>query len=216
MKEANRFSWDKFHETPVVGIIRGMGFQDVRRIAKAYLEAGFTTLEVTMNTDAACELIRDLGQEFSQLNIGAGTVCSERDLDQALAAGAQFIVTPIVDVAVIRKCVDLEIPIFPGAYTPTEIYQAWSAGAPAVKVFPATQLGPSFIKDVLAPLDQVRLLPTGGVDIHTIRAFFEAGAVGVGMGGSLFDSQLIQKGEFEKLKEHFVAIKAAIKDFCKK
>lgn len=215
MKETNLFSWDKFHQTPVVGIIRGMGFQDVKQVAKVYLEAGFTTLEVTMNTEFACELIKDLGMEFPQLNVGAGTVCSEQDLDRALAAGAQFIVTPIVDMAVIRKCVTLDVPIFPGAYTPTEIYQAWSAGAQAVKIFPATQLGPSFIKDILAPLNQISLLPTGGVDIHTIRAFFEAGAVGVGMGSSLFDKGMIRKGEFEGLKNHFLSIKAEIQGFCK-
>ena len=117
-----------------------------------------------------------------------------------------FIVTPVINEEVIQSCVSQGIPIFPGAFTPTEIYKAWSLGASAVKVFPATQLGVTYIKDVSAPLNDIKLLPTGGVSKTNIKSFFEAGAYGVGMGSSLFDKQLISDQNYTALKEHFKSI----------
>src|SRR5690606_17965044 len=131
-----------------VGILRGISMETARELARAYVSAGLYTLEVTMNTKDAADIISILGKEFPDLNVGAGTVCNMKDLENALSAGAQFIVTPIMDEEVIRTTVAHNITIFPGAYTPTEIYRAWSLGASAVKIFPATQLGPRFIKDV--------------------------------------------------------------------
>src|SRR5690606_18081736 len=103
----------------------------------------------------------------------------------ALDAGAQFVVTPITDEEVISACVERDIPIFPGAYTPTEIYKAWSLGASMVKVFPASKLGPDYIKEVLAPLQQIHLMPTGGVGLENMEAFYKAGAKGFGIGSQL-------------------------------
>ncbi len=154
-----------------------------------------------------------LGKEFPNINIGAGTVCTMGDLSSALDAGAQFIVTPVLVEEVVKRAVAQQIPVFPGAYSPTEIYQAWTWGASAVKIFPATQLGAQFIKDILAPLNKIKLLPTGGVSRENIRAFFAAGAVGVGMGSSLLDKQLISENNFDGLKEHFIKIKKEIRDF---
>ncbi|WP_299838804.1 bifunctional 4-hydroxy-2-oxoglutarate aldolase/2-dehydro-3-deoxy-phosphogluconate aldolase [uncultured Tenacibaculum sp.] len=207
------FSWDLFNEGPVVGIVRGLSKEITLNIAKTLLEAEFYTLEVTMNTEGALELINELAKQFPKLNIGAGTVCTLDDCKNAIKAGAQFIVTPIIDEDVITYCVSENIPVFPGAYTPTEIYKAWSLGASAVKVFPATQLGSKYIKDVLAPLNEVKLLPTGGVSKDNITSFFNAGAVGVGMGSSLLHKEHIAAQNFIALKEHFVAIKQEIQDY---
>lgn len=200
MTDTGQFSFEKFEKVPIVAIIRGKSSEVIHRIAEAYLETGFTTLEVTLNTVGAPSIIASLRKSFPTLNIGAGTICNMQDLETALTAGAQFIVTPIVNEDVIVGSKERDIPIFPGAYTPTEIYKAWSLGASAVKVFPATLLGPQFISDVLAPLNGIRLIPTAGVDLGNIRSFFKAGAYGVGMGDTLLDDGLIVRNDFEGLK----------------
>ena len=215
MKDTSTHFWDKFNSAPIVGIIRGQSLEVVMKIAKAYEDAGLSLLEVTMNTPGAAAMISTLRNEFPSLSIGAGTVCNLTDLREAIDAGAQFIVTPIIDETVIQHAVEENIPIFPGAFSPTEIYKAWSLGASAVKVYPATKLGVEFIKDVLGPLDQIKLLPTGGVSKSNIKAFFEAGACGVGMGSSLIDKNLVEAGDFEGLKKHFKSVKAEVSDFTK-
>ena len=196
-----------------MGIVRGMSIDVMRDIANAYLKAGLHTIEITMNTAGATEIISKLRSEFNDLNVGAGTVCSMEDYNRAVGAGAQFIVTPILDEAVIKTAVTQEIPIFPGAYSPTEIYKAWSLGASAVKIFPASQLGVQFIKDISAPLNEIKLLPTGGVSLENIKSFFEAGVVGVGMGSSLFNKKLIKERDFEGLSDHFAKVKSKVKGF---
>src|SRR5690606_2051229 len=115
-----------------------------------------------------------------------------------------------IDESVIKTAVAQGIPIFPGAYSPTEIYRAWRLGASAVTIFPASQLGVQFIRDISAPLNNIKLLPTGGVSVENIKSFFEAGVVGVGMGSSLFDKRLIQERDFKGLAEHFIKIKSQL------
>lgn len=215
MKDTSTQFWEKFNSAPIVGIIRGQSLDVVLKIADAYQNAGLTSLEVTMNTLGAASMISRLSREFPSLTIGAGTVCNLTELREAIDAGAQFIVTPIIDETVITHAVDENVPIFPGAFSPTEIYKAWSLGASAVKLFPATQLGVQFMKDVLGPLDQIKLLPTGGVSKSNIKSFFEAGACGVGMGSSLIDKKLVEAGDFEGLKKHFESVKAEIEGFIK-
>jgi 2-dehydro-3-deoxyphosphogluconate aldolase/(4S)-4-hydroxy-2-oxoglutarate aldolase len=210
MKNNSGFSWELFEAAPVVGIVRGIPLEKVLKIAEVYAESGLTTIEITMNTAGATEIIAVLRKRYPQLNVGAGTVCSLLDLTNAINAGAQFIVTPIIDAEVIRKSVELNIPIFPGAYTPTEIYNAWKLGASAVKIFPATQLGTQYIKDIAAPLNKIKLLPTGGVTVSNIHSFFQSGAIGVGMGSSLFDKKMVDEENFEDLKKHFITIKKQI------
>ena len=144
----NDFSWPQFAKVPVIGIVRGLTFDEIMKILPVYISAGLTTIEITMNTASAKEIIRYAVDNYAgKLNIGAGTVCNEKDLKEAIQAGAQFIVTPILNSKVIKECVKTGIPIFPGAFTPTEIYQAWEQGASMVKVYPATSLGPDYIKD---------------------------------------------------------------------
>ena len=209
------FSWDKHNQNPIVGILRGLNTEEVLKLIPSYIKSGFYTIEITMNSPEVARTIATLAKEYPELNVGAGTVCTMQDLTKALEAGSQFIVTPIIDEEVIKHCVANKIPIFPGAYTPSEIYKAWSLGASAVKVFPATQLGIQYIKDVLAPLNEIKLLPTGGVSVDNIKSFFQAGAVGAGMASSLFDKKMLREGNYEGLEEHFAKMKNEIKEFVK-
>ncbi len=198
------FSWPLFNKIPIVGIIRHIPAADVSQILPVYQVAGLTTVEITMNTPEAETMIRAARQQYPDtLNVGAGTVCSEADLELALAAGAQFIVTPVINKKVLKTCVKKGVPIFPGAFTPSEIYKAWSLGASMVKVFPTTQLGSGYIRDVKAPLNQIKLLPTGGITLQNMGDFLKAGADGFGIGSHLFDKQLIDKKDWDGLKNHF-------------
>lgn len=200
------FKQELFDKMPVVGILRNVSLEVIEEILPYYKKAGFTILEITMNSKNVSQIIRTLAKDNPDMNIGAGTVCTMDDLNAALDAGASFIVTPILDEAVVKHCVENRIPIFPGAFTPLEIYTAHKLGAEVVKVFPATQLGSGYIKDVLAPLNTLKLLPTGGVSVSNIETFFKAGATGVGMGGSLFDKTLIENKDYDALFYHFKEI----------
>lgn len=200
----NTFSWPLFEKAPIVGIIRNISPEDLKYILPVFRESGLTTVEITMNTPGAAGMIAAaIEQEGQGLNIGAGTVCNKDDLELALEAGAQFVVTPIISKKVIKSCVKKEIPVFPGAYTPTEIYNAWTLGASMVKIYPATSLGPAYIKDLKAPMNQLKLLPTGGVGLENMSAFLKAGANGLGIGGQLFDKKLIESKDWDGLGRHF-------------
>lgn len=200
----NSFEWSLFSKAPIVGIVRNLTMEEVLAVLPVFREAGLTTVEITMNTPDAANIIRQaLTQEGRGLNIGAGTVCNKDDLEMALDSGSQFIVTPVLSKKVIKSCVKKGVPIFPGAYTPTEIYKAWTLGAAMVKIYPATALGPQYIKDLKAPMSQLKLLPTGGVGLENMADFLLAGADGLGIGGQLFDKQLIQNRDWDGLYQHF-------------
>jgi 2-dehydro-3-deoxyphosphogluconate aldolase/(4S)-4-hydroxy-2-oxoglutarate aldolase len=198
------FSWQRFSKVPLIGIIRNLTFDEVKEVLPIYVEAGLTSIEITLNTPLAETIIRyTLDHYGNNLNVGAGTVCSMKDLNDALSAGAQFIITPILDKKVIGKCVKEAIPVFPGAFTPSEIYTAWKLGAPMIKIYPATSLGPEYIRDVKAPLNKVKLLPTGGINLHNLPAFIKAGADGLGVGSQLFNEEYIKNKNWAGLKSHF-------------
>lgn len=187
-----------------MGIMRNISSEDIQPIAAQYLAAGLATLEVTFNSPNVEAQIATLVSEYgSQLNIGAGTVCSMEELERALDVGAQFIVTPILNPSVVKTCVEANIPIFPGAFSPTEIYEAWTLGADMVKVFPADALGPDYIKNVKGPLDNIKVLATGGIDITNIESYRAVGVQGFGMGSELFNKDLIRLKDWEGLKNHF-------------
>ena len=198
------FSWTTFEKVPIVGIIRNLSANDFEKLLPLYIEAGFTTIEVTMNTNGATGMIKKAKTNFGEaIHVGAGTVCNLQDLQDALEAGADFIVTPIVVKEVIEKCVAMDVPIFPGAFTPTEIYTAWSLGASMVKVFPASHLGPEFIKAIKAPFPQIKLMPTGGVGSDDLKKYKGAGADAYGIGSPLFPNQLIKSSNETEIFNHF-------------
>lgn len=200
----NPFSQELFKKAPIVGIIRNVSLEDVKQILPVYRQAGLTTIEITMNTPGAEDIIRYAVEHESEgLNIGAGTVCTKEDLENALEAGAQFIVTPIINKKIIKSCAKKGVPIFPGGYTPTELYNAWTWGATMVKIYPATSLGPEYIKDLKAPLNHLKVLPTGGVSLENMDQFLKAGADGLGIGSQLFDKKMIQNKDWTGLKTYF-------------
>ncbi|WP_153799108.1 bifunctional 4-hydroxy-2-oxoglutarate aldolase/2-dehydro-3-deoxy-phosphogluconate aldolase [Foetidibacter luteolus] len=214
---SKRFSWQMLDSVPVIGIMRNVPEDIMHQITEQFAAAGLTTLEVTMNTPWATSAIASLSNKYSDtLNIGAGTVLTLQDLDDALAAGAQFIVTPIVNEDVIKACVSQNIPVFPGAYTPTEIYKAWSLGANMVKVFPASKLGIDYVKEVLAPLNNIKLLPTGGINLNNCTDFLQAGAKALGLATSLFPKDLIENSDWPALRNLFEQYVAKIKQYTGK
>jgi len=198
------FSWELFDKMPVVGIIRNLTVADINFVLPIYKQAGFTTIEITLNTPEALSVISSLALEYKgELNVGAGTVCTLDDLTDAVNAGANFIVTPIFKAEVVKKCVSMEVPIFPGAFSPTEIYEAWELGASMVKLYPASMVGPAYVSAVLAPLNKVKLMPTGGIHLSNMLAFMKAGATSLGIGSELFDKKIIQKRDSEAMLNHF-------------
>jgi 2-dehydro-3-deoxyphosphogluconate aldolase/(4S)-4-hydroxy-2-oxoglutarate aldolase len=198
------FSWDLFNKMPIVGIIRGLSVAEIDFVLPIYMEAGFTTIEITLNTPEALSVIGSLANQYNgELNVGAGTVCTLDDLAAAVNAGANFVVTPIFKAEVVKKCVSMEVPIFPGAFSPTEIYEAWELGASMVKLYPASVVGPAYVSAVLAPLNKVKLMPTGGIHLSNMLAFMKAGATSLGIGSELFDKKIIQKRDSEALLNHF-------------
>jgi len=186
------FSSPRFESLPVIGILRGFNLQQLTEIVRAALRGGLANLEITMNTAAAAQQIREAtALADGRVNIGAGTVTSLKLLDEALVSGASFIVTPTLDPSVVSRCMSEGVPVFPGAFSPTEVMRAWDLGATMVKIFPAETLGPGYIRALKAPLPHVKLLPTGGVDLATLPEFLKAGADGFGVGSPLFDRQRV-------------------------
>lgn len=191
-----------FEELPVVGILRGFTESQVGQIVAAGLRGGLRNLEITMNTRGAAEQIRRAIELSSgAMNIGAGTVTTTKLLEEALGAGACFIVTPSLEPEVVRECAARQVPVFPGAFTPTEIYRAFELGAAMVKIFPAEAMGPNYIKAIKAPLPQVKLMPTGGVDLRSLPAFRKAGADAFGVGSPLFNKERVDAGDWAWVEE---------------
>ncbi len=196
------FSFEKLREFPVIGIIRGHSHGNIEETVRIAHEEGIRTLEITMNTPNAAVIIEKLRLRYDgKLNIGAGTVRDIDELNSALSAGAQFIVTPTTVLKVVEKCVDLQVPIFAGAFTPTEIHYAYTLGVSAVKLFPANIGGLKYYQSIRAPLDQIPLIPTGGVTAGNMNAYLAAGAYALGMGSSLFPSDLIIAEQWEEVRK---------------
>lgn len=203
LNKTNGFNWDYFNKIPVVGIFRNIPIDDITQILPLCISSGLRTLEITMNTKGAGDIIKYAIENFgTELNIGAGTVCNRSDLEEALSYGVSFIVTPNLDEEVVSECVKRGVPIFPGAFTPTEIYSAWKLGASMVKVFPADNLGTRYISNIRAPFGDIKLLPTGGIDISNVKDYLKAGANGVGVSSGLFDRNIIKHKNWKVLETH--------------
>jgi 2-dehydro-3-deoxyphosphogluconate aldolase/(4S)-4-hydroxy-2-oxoglutarate aldolase len=195
-------------DQPLIGILRGISHAQLAPLLGAVAEGGLRNIEVTMNSPGATGLIAE-ARRFGRSNVGAGTVIDCKVLDAALGAGASFIVTPLFHREVVEECVRRAVPVFPGALSPSEIYEAWEIGATMVKVFPADTGGPDFIRALRGPFPKIRLLPTGGIDLSTAPAYLRAGAAGLGVGSPLFDRSRIMNGDWEWLRERtrqFVAL----------
>ncbi len=201
--------------TRLLAVIRRDDLSEAEAVALALLAAGVEVQEFTLTNPDSLNAIGRLRQDdtFGAGGglVGAGSVRSVDEAHQAIDAGAQFVVTPVLDLQVIEVCKNAGIPVFPGAFTPTEIHTAWQAGAAAVKVFPATALGPGYVKDILAPLPYLKLVPTGGVNLSNIAAFLDKGAFAVGTGSSLLDPEALKRKDWQKLTKHARAFVEAAK-----
>jgi len=184
-------------ERGAVAVVRLPDASQGVALADALLAGGVTAIEVTLTTSGALELIEALaGHANGALMVGAGSVIGAPAARQAIDAGARYVVSPIFDPDVVATAHTYDIPVFPGAFTPTEIFRAYQAGADLVKVFPADTLGPGFIKSVLAPMPFLELMPTGGVTPENVGQWIKAGAVAVGLGSALVDPSLLRSKDF--------------------
>jgi 2-dehydro-3-deoxyphosphogluconate aldolase/(4S)-4-hydroxy-2-oxoglutarate aldolase len=182
----------------VVAVIRLRDPGKLRAVVDAIVAGGVRALEVTMTVPGAVELIRGLAPTLPEgFLLGAGTVIDAGTARAVVDAGARFVISPVFRPEVIAACHECGVPVAPGCFTPTEILDAHEAGADIVKLFPATTLGPQYIKDVRAPLPQVKLMPTGGVSPDNAGDWIRAGAVAVAAGSSLLDAAAIESGRFD-------------------
>ena len=188
----------RIEQLGVVAVIRLRDPSKLRAVVDAIAAGGVRALEVTMTVPGAVDLIRGLAPTLPEgFLLGAGTVIDAATAHAVIDAGAQFVISPVFRREVIEACHERGVPVAPGCFTPTEILDAYEAGADIVKVFPATALGPQYIKDVRAPLPQLKLMPTGGVSPDNAGDWIRAGAVAVAAGSSLLDAAAIESGRFE-------------------
>lgn len=190
----------------IVAIIRGFEPDICLRLAEAYEKGGINMVEVTFNQKSpetwkdTAAAIKSIKENFgTTMKVGAGTVLTEEQLKICEDAGGEFMVTPNVNPALIRKCVADGLQAMPGALTPTEAVEAYNAGADYVKIFPAGSLGPGYVKAIMAPLSHIPFLAVGGIGPDNVADFIKAGCVGAGVGGNLTNKEWIKAGEWDKI-----------------
>jgi 2-dehydro-3-deoxyphosphogluconate aldolase/(4S)-4-hydroxy-2-oxoglutarate aldolase len=186
----------------VVAVVRSPDSEQLVDVARALAEGGVTVVEITFSVPDALGVIRRVRQELGdKILLGAGTVLDAETARAAILAGAEFIVAPTLNLDTIKLCHRYDKAMLPGAFTPTEILTAWEAGADIVKVFPAEVVGPAFFKAMRGPLPQLRLMPTGGVDLNTAAEFLKAGACCLGIGGQLVEPKAVAAGDFGRIRD---------------
>lgn len=184
----------------IVAVVRFDEPGPLVEVMEALADGGVTVAEVTFTVPGALDVIREARRRLGErVLLGAGTVLDPETARSAILAGAEFIVSPTVNPEVVRVCRRYDKLVMPGAFTPTEILTAWEAGADVVKVFPADVLGPAFFQALKGPLPQVKLMPTGGVNLQTAEAFLKAGAVCLGVGSQLVDPKLVAARDYTAL-----------------
>src|SRR5436190_10283399 len=202
---------DRIAEIGVVPVVRASSSREALIAAEAVCQGGIPIVEITMTVPGAVEVIRELSKSSaSEVLIGAGTVLDPETARRCLDAGAQFLVSPGLNLPTVELAVREKILIMAGALTPTEVITAWSAGADFVKIFPCGQVGGAkYIKALKGPLPDIPLVPTGGVNLKTVSEFIEAGAAALGVGGELVQREALQSGDSEVIVENarkFVAV----------
>ncbi len=194
----------------IIAIIRLRDGNQLLRTADAVYAGGVRVIEFTLNTPGALEAIRRCRETMGEAIIGAGTVLSAEDTEAALDAGAEIIVAPDTKAAVVEVAHRRGAVAIPGAYTPTEIARAMDLGADLIKLFPAKGLGPEYLREILAPLEDARLVPTGGVTVDNAGAYLEAGAAALAVGGGIVNNGLVASGDFGAITENARAFVEAV------
>lgn len=194
---------------PFLGILRAVTLADLKPLTEVLVETGMQTVEITMNTANAPQLIRALkALGAGHFVVGAGTVTSLERLRNAIEAGAEFIVMPGFDPQVVTECQKSNIPFFSGGLTPSEVQQGWQSGATMVKLFPASLGGPSYLKDLKGPFDQVKLLACGGIRADNAQDYFAAGASALAFGSSIFAPAAMQSNNWSQIKNNLSTLLA--------
>jgi 2-dehydro-3-deoxyphosphogluconate aldolase/(4S)-4-hydroxy-2-oxoglutarate aldolase len=187
-------------EPGIVAIIRGFTLEESLKTAEALIRGGIKAIETTSNTKGATVIMENLVKEFGQeVVVGAGTVLTDEHLQNAIDAGASFILSPSFDRAIVEKTLKASLVSIPGAFSPTEAVEADRAGADIIKIFPVSSVGPQYIKDLKAPLNNLKLMPVGGVNLDNAAAFIKAGSIALGVGSSLVPKELIEQNRFDEL-----------------
>jgi 2-dehydro-3-deoxyphosphogluconate aldolase / (4S)-4-hydroxy-2-oxoglutarate aldolase len=188
-------------DSGIVAVIRASNGDLLADVAEALLAGGVDVMEITFTVPAAIRVLERVAERMGQrVLLGAGTVLDPETARAALLAGAQFIVAPNTNPEVIRLCRRYSKLVMPGAMTPTEVVTAWEAGADIVKIFPSEITGPKYLKALHGPLPQIRLMPTGGVDLNTAAEFLRCGACALGIGGSLVEKKAVETGNLERIE----------------
>lgn len=185
----------------VVAVVRAASGAQLVDVAKALLAGGVECVEITMTTPNALQVIRDCRSAVPQAMVGVGSVLDADVACQAIEAGAQFVVSPIFDPQIISAAHAADLPVVPGAMTPTEIHNATRTGADIVKVFPGGQFGPRYFRDLLAPMPHLKLSPTGGVNLQTAAEWIAAGAVTLGIGSALVTRSALASGKLDEIRD---------------
>lgn len=198
----------------IVAVVRSESSESLVKVVEALADGGVTAAEITFTVPDALDVIRDAKRAIGDaLVLGAGTVLDPETARAALLAGAEYLVAPTFNPDVIRLCRRYDKAVMPGAFTPTEVLGAWEAGADVVKVFPADAVGPAYLKALRGPLPQIRLMPTGGVDLNTAAAFLRAGACCLGVGGSLVEPKAVAAGDFARIQDLAARYIAIVREF---
>jgi 2-dehydro-3-deoxyphosphogluconate aldolase/(4S)-4-hydroxy-2-oxoglutarate aldolase len=193
---------DRVLKCGLVAIIRATSGEQLVQVSQALYEGGIDVIEVTFTVPGVLDVISAVRKQMGRnILLGAGTVLDPESARAALLAGAEFLVSPTVNLDVIRMANRYDKVMMTGAYTPTEILTAWEAGTDVVKVFPAEIGGPPYLKAIKGPLPQVRLMPTGGVNLQTLPEFIAAGACAVGLGSSLVEKKTLEQGDFGRMRD---------------
>jgi 2-dehydro-3-deoxyphosphogluconate aldolase/(4S)-4-hydroxy-2-oxoglutarate aldolase len=199
-------------EGKIVAVVRLDSAEALVNVASALKAGGISTIEFTMSAPGVLEMINQAASHFGRdVLLGAGTVLDPETARAAILAGAEFIVTPTFNPATIELCRRYGKPVVPGALTPTEIQTAWEAGADLVKVFPASVMGPGYLKAVLAPLPHLRLVPTGGVSTDNAAEYIKAGATALGVGGKLVDKAIVARGDWAAITAEAARLVEAVR-----
>lgn len=191
---------NRIRELGLLAVLRGPSSEETIRIVDALVEGGVTGIEVTFTTPNALDVVAELDGKFEdEILIGMGTLTRPEDVAGAKAAGAKFLVSPMFEPELVQAMTSSGLPVMIGALTPSEVFQAYQAGSDVVKVFPGSLTGPGYIKALHGPFPNIPLVPTGGVDIENIPAWFEAGAFAVGAGSQLCPKDLVKSGQFGEI-----------------
>jgi 2-dehydro-3-deoxyphosphogluconate aldolase/(4S)-4-hydroxy-2-oxoglutarate aldolase len=207
---SNLANLDRIHRSGIVAVIRADSGELLCDVAEALLAGGVEVMEVTFTVPRAHQVLERVAERLgNRILLGAGTVLDSETARVALLSGAEFIVSPTLDLDVIRLCRRYGKLVMPGAFSPTEVLAAWEVGADIVKIFPSDITGPAYLKALAGPLPQIRLMPTGGVTLETAAAFLRSGAYALGVGSSLVDPKAITTGQLqpiETLARQFVEV----------